>query len=135
MSLKYLTTYTCEQTNSLNMESQNHCDDRSIYTETNRGDKYEKIKLIMEAMKAIQMRKHNYRLAENLMTLLLIRTGNEIVPLIGNGKEKSNRDALITWVEIHAEDFTGLSFSVQLDLLASQLRKDLIKAQDRIMFS
>ena len=123
-----------KQFQSLEINTLNQKVDQSIFLSMRSGT-YQKKLSIQRAAKDSEMRIRNRRLAEHLITLLVIGKGRDIVPLIGGGVEKSNLDAVIGWVAINVEDLMGLSYQEQLDVLLKKLRKDLNAAVDQIMSS
>lgn len=112
------------------MRSNTQCSD-NYFPGTVHTPKLQQNPVLLEATIIQETRKRNRKLAENLMTLLEIGKGRNIVPLIGAGMERDNFEVLNCWVASRVSELMGLDDSEQLNILAADLRRTLDAAIER----
>lgn len=112
------------------MRSNTQCND-NYPPGTGRSPILQQNPVLLEATIILETRKRNRKLAENLMTLLEIGKGRNIVPLIGTGMERDNFEVLNFWVASRVSELTVLDDSEQLDFLVADLRRTLDAAIER----
>lgn len=84
---------------------------------------------------AIQQQDHRRQIARivsNLMIVLRIPDGNHLVMFFGSGHERSNREALITWVSSILHEFDSDEAEARLEKLARRARLKVISQLDDV---
>jgi len=77
------------------------------------------------ATKSLRQQKNQIQLiASYLMQALHIPDGDHLVRFLGTGKEKSNRQALVHWIEAHLDEINPDDAEKRLKHLARNMASD-----------
>jgi 16S rRNA U1498 N3-methylase RsmE len=75
-------------------------------------------------------KKHQIQLIVSyLMQVLRIPDGNHLVLFFGSGQERDNRQALMSWVEIHIDEFDPSETEKRLRSLANKVVQTIQEQQ------
>lgn len=87
--------------------------------------------LIERSVEKKERRKQMERVVDYLMVTLRIPPGCELVMVFGTGRERCNRDALITWVGNIQDEVDWDEAETRLSYLARRARLHVIDAMEQ----